>query len=95
MPGMTWQGDLDHFWHNADGPDVALYYAFLDYVVHHTQINGDFYTRTGMAMATAGAVSRLEATTGAMSRLEATVGAVSRLETTAGAVTRLEATTDG
>ena len=40
---------------------MHLYKAFLDYVVHHTQINGDFYTRTGIAMATAGAVQRLEA----------------------------------
>ena len=41
---------------------MALYQAFLDYLVHHTQINGDFYTRKGIAMATAGAVKRLETT---------------------------------
>ena len=51
---------LDAFWNEAEGPDMALYQAFLDYLVHHTQINGDFYTRTGIAMATAGAVKRLE-----------------------------------
>jgi capsular polysaccharide export protein len=89
MPGMTWQGDLDHFWYNAQGPDMALYYAFLDYIVHHTQINGDFYTRTGIAMATTGAVARL-----AVPRLDATAGAVSRLDATAGAVSRLEAMID-
>ncbi|CAJ0891207.1 capsule biosynthesis protein [Ralstonia flatus] len=60
MQGMTWQGTLDAFWNEAEGPDMALYQAFLDYLVHHTQINGDFYTRTGIAMATAGAVKRLE-----------------------------------
>ena len=62
MAGMTWQGNLDAFWREAEGPDMDLYQAFLDYVVHHTQINGDFYTRTGIAMAVAGAVKRLEAT---------------------------------
>jgi len=61
MPGMTWQGSIDDFWLYGEGPDMGLYYAFLDYVIHHTQINGDFYTKTGIAMATAGAVQRLEA----------------------------------
>ncbi|CAN7479474.1 capsular biosynthesis protein [Caballeronia sp. LjRoot34] len=61
MAGMAWQGSIDDFWRHAEGPDMALYYAFLDYVIHHTQINGDFYTKTGIAMATAGAVQRLEA----------------------------------
>ncbi|MFM0161103.1 capsule biosynthesis protein [Paraburkholderia sediminicola] len=61
MPGLTWQGSLDNFWQHGEQPDMHLYQAFLDCVVHHTQINGDFYTRTGIAMATAGAVRRLEA----------------------------------
>ncbi|MFJ1253072.1 capsule biosynthesis protein [Cupriavidus sp. CuC1] len=61
MAGMTWQGELDNFWLEAEGPDMSLYQAFLDYLLHHTQINGDFYTRTGIAMATAGVVKRLEA----------------------------------
>ncbi|MBZ5790075.1 capsular biosynthesis protein [Burkholderia contaminans] len=64
MPGLTSQGELDDFWRCASPPDMHLYQAFLDYVVHHTQINGDFYTRTGIEMATAGAVSRLEAVHG-------------------------------
>ncbi|WP_183724590.1 MULTISPECIES: capsule biosynthesis protein [Paraburkholderia] len=64
MSGLTWQGDLDDFWIGASMPDLNLYQAFLDYVVHHTQINGDFYTRSGIEMATAGAVHRLEAAHG-------------------------------
>jgi capsular polysaccharide export protein len=60
MEGMTWQGGLDDFWTQASRPDMNLYYAFLDYVIHHTQINGDFYTRTGIEMAVQGAVRRLE-----------------------------------
>jgi capsular polysaccharide export protein len=61
MPGMTWQGSLDDFWQHAEPPDMHLYQCFLDYVIHHTQINGDFYTRTGIEMAVAGTVKRLEA----------------------------------
>ncbi|ELW9526873.1 capsular biosynthesis protein [Burkholderia cenocepacia] len=61
MPGLTWQGKLNDFWTQAkQPPDEHLYHAFLDYVMHHTQINGDFYTRSGIAMAIAGAVERLE-----------------------------------
>ncbi|NIF40627.1 capsular biosynthesis protein [Burkholderia sp. Tr-862] len=62
MPGLTWQGGLDSFWAHAERPDEGLFHAFLDYVIHHTQINGDFYTDTGIEMAVAGAVRRLEAT---------------------------------
>jgi capsular polysaccharide export protein len=61
MPGLTWQHGIDLFWENAQPPEWHLYQAFLDYVVHHTQINGDFYTKTGIAMAVKGAVQRLEA----------------------------------
>lgn len=62
MPGLTWQGGLDSFWEHAERPDEDLFHAFLDYVIHHTQINGDFYTDTGIDMAVEGAVRRLEAT---------------------------------
>ncbi|MFX1671556.1 capsular biosynthesis protein [Paraburkholderia sp. A2WS-5] len=61
MPGLTWQGGLADFWTLAETPDKPLYQAFLDYVMHHTQINGDFYTKTGIEMAVKGAVARLEA----------------------------------
>ncbi|VWC68983.1 capsular polysaccharide biosynthesis protein [Burkholderia aenigmatica] len=60
IPGLTWQGSLDDFWTQADSPDMHLYRAFLDYVMHHTQINGDFYTKSGIEMAVAGVVARVE-----------------------------------
>lgn len=41
---------------------MDLYQAFLSYILHHTQINGDFYTRTGMQMALQGAIDRLDRT---------------------------------
>ncbi|AYY96420.1 capsular biosynthesis protein [Burkholderia multivorans] len=64
MAGLTWQGTLADFWYVESGPDPVLYQAFLDCVVHYTQVNGDFYTRTGIEMATVGAIRRLEAHVG-------------------------------
>lgn len=61
MQRLTWQGRLDAFWSEAAAPDGDVYKAFLDYIVHHTQINGDFYTRTGISMAVPAAIERLEA----------------------------------
>lgn len=60
MPGMTWQGTLDDFWANAVAPDRELYQTFLNYVIDQTQINGDFYTVSGIAMAVSGVLDRLE-----------------------------------
>lgn len=60
MDDLTWQGGIDDFWTQAHAPDMNLYQTFLDYVVHKTQINGDFYTRTGIAMASTCAADRLE-----------------------------------
>ncbi|KWF24681.1 capsule biosynthesis protein [Burkholderia pseudomultivorans] len=61
LRGLTWQGALDDFWTQAVSPVVPLYQAFIDCVMHYTQINGDFYTRTGIAMAVSGAVERIVA----------------------------------
>ncbi|MDT6992290.1 capsule biosynthesis protein [Burkholderia cenocepacia] len=60
MTGLTWQGSLDEFWTNGQAPDEHLYRAFLNHVVHRTQINGDFYTRTGIHMAIPAAIQRIE-----------------------------------
>lgn len=61
MPGLSFQGGLDDFWSYTESPDPELYQTFLDYVIQNTQINGDFYSRTGIEMAVRGAVRRLEA----------------------------------
>ncbi|MGK8205114.1 capsule biosynthesis protein [Burkholderia cenocepacia] len=60
IEGLTWQEGLDDFWKCDLVPDVKLYRAFLDYVIHNTQINGDFYTRTGIEMGVKVAASRLD-----------------------------------
>ncbi|ALV57701.1 TPA: capsule biosynthesis protein [Burkholderia cenocepacia] len=62
VPGLTWQRTIDEFWRQGSTPDMDLYQAFLSYILHHTQINGDFYTRTGMQMAVQGAIDRLDRT---------------------------------
>ena len=45
MPGLTFQGDLRHFWVEAQQqiPDIELYWKFRNYVVDQTQLNGSFY----------------------------------------------------
>jgi capsular polysaccharide export protein len=60
IPGMTWQGTVDEFWSNGVPPDRELYQTFLNHVIDQTQINGDFYTASGIAMTVSGVMSRLE-----------------------------------
>jgi capsular polysaccharide export protein len=54
LPGLTFQGRLDEFWRQAARPDAELFRAFRNVVIHATQVNGDFYTDAGIAMAVAG-----------------------------------------
>lgn len=61
MAGLTWQGSLDAFWTCGQAPNEQLYRAFLDFVVHRTQINGDFYSQSGIGMAIPAAIQRIEA----------------------------------
>lgn len=51
LPGLTFQGQLRDFWENAEQPVRRLFRAFRNTVIHTTQVNGDFYTRRGIAMA--------------------------------------------
>lgn len=55
LPGLTFQGELDDFWMNAQQcvPNKALLVAFHSYLVTHTQLNGSFYRRLrGISSAT-------------------------------------------
>lgn len=58
LPGLTFQGGLDDFWHRAKKGDHKLFRDFRDVVVHETQINGNFYTRKGINMAVAASMER-------------------------------------
>ncbi len=51
LPGLTFQGPLDRFWTEGAAADRALLNAFSTVVRAHTQINGNLYTRGGIAMA--------------------------------------------
>ncbi len=47
IAGLTFQGSLEDFWHNADTftVDRDLYNRFKGYVINNKQINGNFYGR--------------------------------------------------
>lgn len=54
MPGLTSRNPLDHFWTEPEPPDAALFQALRNTVIHATQVNGDFCTRAGIALAVQG-----------------------------------------
>jgi capsular polysaccharide export protein len=60
VPGLTYQGRLDDFWHDPELPDSALAAAFTRALIGTTQISGGFHTRIAKDLAVAGAVQRLE-----------------------------------
>jgi capsular polysaccharide export protein len=47
MPGLSYQGPLSNFWHEAKNYSIndALYRQFKNYLIEHTQLNGNFYRR--------------------------------------------------
>ncbi len=47
MEGLTYQQSLDAFWNKPTPPNYDLYLRFRSYLLHHTQINGSFYSRRG------------------------------------------------
>lgn len=59
MQGLTFQGSLDEFWTQAKPPNKTLFRSFRNTVIHHTQINGNFYTPKGIAMAVKQSVQRI------------------------------------
>jgi capsular polysaccharide export protein len=61
IEGLTFQGDLDRFWLEAQAPDPIVFDAFRRVVATRTQVNGSFYGREGVKLAVAGSLARLEA----------------------------------
>ena len=51
LPGLTFQGGLDDFWRERPLPDAELFRRFRNTVIHTTQVNGGFYSRSGIALA--------------------------------------------
>ncbi len=58
MPGLTYQGKLDHFWNEtvARPVDKDLLRQFTQYIIDKTQINGNFYRRLKLPESKAGLV---------------------------------------
>jgi capsular polysaccharide export protein len=51
LPGLTFRGPLQDFWRDAPPPDAELFRRFRNTVIHATQVDGDFYSRAGIALA--------------------------------------------
>jgi capsular polysaccharide export protein len=58
-PGLTHPGAINDFWTTDFLPDPAQYEAFRRVVIARTQVNGNFYTEQGMAMALGEVTRRL------------------------------------
>jgi capsule polysaccharide modification protein KpsS len=61
LPRLTFQGPLDAFWTGGEPPQAASFDAFRRVVAARTQVNGGFFSRSGLEMAVAGAMERLRA----------------------------------
>jgi capsular polysaccharide export protein len=60
IAGITFQGSLDEFWRQPLPANPEAFDAFRRVTIHRTQINGGFYSATGLRLAVAGAIPRLE-----------------------------------
>lgn len=51
LPELSYAGTLDDFWQDLTRPDMNLFHYFRNVAIHATQINGGFYTASGIKMA--------------------------------------------
>lgn len=61
IAGLTFRGELDAFWTQAEPPDATLFEAFRRVLAHRSLVRGGFFSDEGVAMLTEGVVARLEA----------------------------------
>lgn len=59
LPGLTFQGGLDQFWKYGQGPDSNFYRNFRNVVIAHCQVNGGFYSESGIKLAVKNSLPRL------------------------------------
>lgn len=59
LDGLTFQGGLTDFWRAQHKPDKKLFSAFRNVVIHHTQLNGGFYSKAGIDMAIRNSLPKL------------------------------------
>ncbi len=62
LPGLTFEGNLDDFWRHGTPADPVLYDAFRRVVKDRTQINGGFYSASGISLAVERATQRMQET---------------------------------
>jgi capsular polysaccharide export protein len=67
LTDLTFQGGLDNFWNALSKPNSQLYQKFRNTVIHTTQINGGFYSKSSIKMTVENCLSVL---TQPKSRLE-------------------------
>jgi len=61
MPSLTFQGGLDRFWVDGEGPDRHLVRSFRDVVIDRCQVNGGFYSNDGIRLAVTNSLPKLSA----------------------------------
>jgi capsular polysaccharide export protein len=61
IEGLTDRTPLNRFWNDPRAPDHDLFLRFRHVMMERTQINGAFYTPSGMRLAAAAAAERLSA----------------------------------
>lgn len=69
LPGLTFQGELDDFWHHGEPAEMELFERFRNVVLFTTQINGGFYCAPGIALAVRNAAAALTAEVSALDSL--------------------------
>lgn len=61
LPGLTFQGELEAFWHSPPPPGKSALSRFLSHLKRESLINGDYYTAQGVGLAVMNAIIRFEA----------------------------------
>jgi len=59
VPGLTFQGPLDRFWHEASRPETGLARAFIKALAALTQVRGTIYSAQGLEAAVANMAERI------------------------------------
>lgn len=59
MPGLTFQNGLDRFWTQGGKPDSNFYRVFRNVVIANSQVNGGFYSRSGIALGVKNSLPKL------------------------------------
>lgn len=69
LAGLTFQGALDDFWMHGNKPRQSLLKYFRNTVINATQVNGGFYSRSGIKMAVQNSLSSLTSELSPLERL--------------------------